>query len=241
MLLSDLSSIFTWWIVLLLIGGAFLPLTTLLFSQFLDRGYVFSKILGMLLLSYTLFLFGSLKFLPFTQTAIIVVLGGFIGLNVWILRKNKLKLRDIFRSSWKIFALEELLFLGTLTFWSYIRAHEPSIHGLEKYMDQGFVNSILRSDYFPPKDMWYTSLPINYYYFGHLVTAVLTKLSGITPFITYNLMMATLFALLFTGAFSIGINLISMVKRGVAGEGAPHRVPAGRKSTEDIGWGWSPT
>ena len=83
----------------------------------------------------------------------------------------------------------------------------PDIHGLEKFMDFGFLNSILRSDYFPPKDMWYTPLTINYYFFGHLATAVLTKLSFLPSFITFNLMIATLFTLTFSAAFSIGVNL----------------------------------
>ena len=97
--------------------------------------------------------------------------------------------------------------MAALLFWSFIRAHEPSIHGLEKFMDFGFVNSILRSDYFPPKDLWLAGESINYYYFGHLVTAVLTKFSFLKPEVTYNLMISTLFALTFTGAFSIGVNL----------------------------------
>ena len=107
----------------------------------------------------------------------------------------------------KIFLLEEAIFLGGLFLWSYVRANNPDIHGLEKFMDFGFLNSILRSNYFPPKDMWYTPLSINYYFFGHLITAVLTKLSFLPSFITYNLMLATLFTLTFTASFSIGINL----------------------------------
>jgi YYY domain-containing protein len=90
-----------------------------------------------------------------------------------------------------------------------VRAHEPSVHGLEKFMDFGFINSILRTDYFPPKDMWFTPFPINYYFFGHLCAAVLTKFSGISSNITYNLMIATIFSFTFTGAFSIIYNLLS--------------------------------
>lgn len=55
--------------------------------------------------------------------------------------------------------------------------------------------------------MWFTPFSINYYYFGHLITALLTKLSGIPSWISYNLMIATLFAFTFTLSFSIGINL----------------------------------
>jgi YYY domain-containing protein len=88
----------------------------------------------------------------------------------------------------------------------------PDIYGLEKYMDFGFINSILRSDYFPPKDMWYTPLPINYYFFGHLTTAVLTKLSQIPSYISYNLMVATIFSLTITSSFSLGLNFLEKHK-----------------------------
>jgi YYY domain-containing protein len=88
----------------------------------------------------------------------------------------------------------------------------PDIHGLEKFMDFGFLNSILRTDYFPPKDMWFAPLSINYYYFGHLVTAVITKLSFIPSFVSYNLMLATLFSFTFVASLSFGINLFDKVK-----------------------------
>ena len=103
--------------------------------------------------------------------------------------------------------LEELFFLLALFFWSWIKAHEPSLRGLEKFMDYGFMKSILESQYFPPADMWYTPLPINYYYFGHMVTAVLTKLSGLDLAYSFNLMLASLFALTLTMSFSIGVQI----------------------------------
>jgi len=79
---------------------------------------------------------------------------------------------------------------------------------LEKFMDFGFVNSILRSKYFPPADIWFAGKSINYYYFGHYVAAFLSKLSGIDSAITYNLMIGTLFAFTFTLTFSLTGNLV---------------------------------
>ncbi len=109
-----------------------------------------------------------------------------------------------------LIVIEELFFLAALLFWSFIKAHEPSIRGLEKFMDYGFMQSILNSTYFPPADMWYPPYAINYYYFGHLVTALLTKLSGMDLGITFNLMLATIFALCLTMSFSIGAQLFRM-------------------------------
>ncbi len=205
----DVNYIFSWWLVLFLIGVIFLPLTTKIFANFFDRGYIFSKILGVLIISYAVFLLGSLRLFPFTQITIITVITIILISNILLISKYPNILISL-RRSWKIFIFEEIFFLLALFSWSFIRGFEPSIHGLEKYMDFGFVNSILRTEYFPAMDIWLTPSTINYYYFGHLVTAILTKLSGTDSVITFNLMIATLFAFTFTGSFSIGANLINL-------------------------------
>lgn len=203
---QDLFFVLQWWAMFVVLGVCFLPITTLLFPRFIDKGYPFAKVFAVVTVSYTVFLLGVTRFLPFTTVTVYATLLVFLALNCYLavakrIRFNKQTLFYIF--------FEELLFLATLIFWSYVRGHQPDIHGLEKFMDFGFVNAILRSDFFPPKDMWFTPLSINYYYFGHLETAVLTRLSTITPAVTYNLMIATLFSFAATTAFSIGVNLIS--------------------------------
>jgi YYY domain-containing protein len=79
-------------------------------------------------------------------------------------------------------------------------------------MDFGFISSILKTEHLPPPDMWFAGSSINYYWFGHLWTAVLTKLSDIDPFVTYNLMLATILGLSLTSTFSISSTLIKKVK-----------------------------
>ena len=107
---------------------------------------------------------------------------------------------------------EEIFFFLALLFWSWVKAHEPSIHGLEKFMDYGFMKSILNSRYFPAPDIWYAGFPINYYYFGHTVVAVLTRLSGIELSLTFNLMLATLFAFTATMSASIAYQLLGHIE-----------------------------
>lgn len=201
---SDFIFVLRFWGVLFLIGLVFLPLTNLLFKEFRDSFYIFSKVIGVSILSYLVFLLGVLHILPFSLYSVAGILAASAVANFIIFKKTRVKLKIS-----KITILEEILFFSGIVFWSYIRAHEPSIHGLEKFMDFGFVNSILRSEYFPPKDMWFTPLPINYYYFGHLYTAVLTKLSGIPSSITYNLMISTIFSFTLAGTFSLVYNLLS--------------------------------
>lgn len=216
MALTDIFFIVQWWVLLFILGIAILPFTTLLFNSFVDRGYAFSKIFGFLILSYIVFVLGTLRAVSFTQFHIFLLLICMVLLSCiysFYIAKEKYTISSFIslcKQKWVLFLLEELVFLSCLFFWSYIRSFQPDIHGLEKYMDFGFMNSILRTDYFPAKDMWFPPFSINYYYFGHVTTAVLTKLSGIPSYISFNLMIATIFALCFSGAFSIGMNLFSL-------------------------------
>src|ERR1035437_5999967 len=208
---SDATDILKWFLVFLLVGTAFLPLTFAIFESLKDKGYIFSKIIGVAIISYFVFLMGTLRILQFSEFSVFLAVTIFFLINYGIFIAKKKHLLPMLKKNIKIFLLEEIIFLAGLSFWVYVRANSPDIHGLEKFMDFGFLNSILRSSYFPPKDMWYTPLPINYYFFGHLITAVLTKISSIPSFISFNLMIATLFALTFTTTLSLGMNLFDRV------------------------------
>lgn len=208
----DVMSVVTWWAVLLSIGAIFFPITSLLFKKFFDKGYIFSKILGLAITTYIALLVGVLHLVTFSQLSLFGILVVCALIQVFFIAKYKKNNHNTFRNIFfskiaAVILIEEVLFFVGLLFWSFIRAHQPDVHGLEKFMDFGFVNSILRSDYFPPKDMWLTPQPINYYYFGHLATAVLTKLSSLPSLITFNLMIATLFAFTLSAGFSLGGNL----------------------------------
>jgi uncharacterized membrane protein len=210
--MSDLLNMFQWWLSILLGGLVFLPLTFILFKNFRDGGYVFSKIIAIAFISYAIFIFSWLRIFPFNFLEITIVFFIFFLLNFYLAKKTNFL--GVLKKKYKLIVFEEIIFIAGLLLWSYIRGFLPDINGLEKFMDFGFVNSILRSNYFPPVDMWYSSLPINYYYFGHLVTAVLIKASIVVPPIGYNLMLATLFALTFTSIFSLVMNIFEQVKSG---------------------------
>ncbi len=203
--INEILIVLQWWFFLLLIGLSCLPLTFKIFPNFIDRGYIFSKILGIGVLSYIVFILGTFHILPFSGISVILVLAFIFAINLFLIKEFK----ETFKKISKIVIFEEIIFLAVIFLWSYVRGTSPDIHGLEKFMDFGFINSILRSSYFPPKDMWLTPHSINYYYFGHLVIAVLTNLSDIKSSIVFNLSIASIFAFTFVGSFSIGANLIS--------------------------------
>ena len=198
----------SWYFFLLLLGIVALPVTKKIFGSFFDYGYSFSKAIGLLLVSYSALILGMYHILPFSRGGLLF-LTGLLGLvGAYILRKSERDKLILPRSSLVLIIFQEILFIAALFFWVKVRGQEPSIHGLEKFMDFGFINSILRSEYFPPKDMWLAGHPINYYYFGHLTGAVLIKLSNIASNYGYNLILATLFAMGITQTFSLCFNSI---------------------------------
>ncbi|MCL5090490.1 MAG: hypothetical protein M1514_00595, partial [Patescibacteria group bacterium] len=73
-MLSDLGQIFIWWLTILITGLAFLPLTKKIFARFFDKGYLFAKVLGIMVSSYLVWLFASLKILPFYRETILLVM-----------------------------------------------------------------------------------------------------------------------------------------------------------------------
>ncbi len=201
---SDIWLVVEWWATLFLFGAFAYPLTRRLFAGWYDRGYLFAKAVGIALVTYVVYVVGSLRMLPFTSSTIWIGLAVVFGGGL-LLRKNN-GYNDYKNYKFYIFA-EELFFFSALLFWSWIKGHQPAIHDLEKFMDFGFTKSVLNSVYFPSADIWYAGGSINYYYFGHIALATLTKLSGIDLAYTFNLMLASIFAFTATMSFSIGFQI----------------------------------
>lgn len=205
------SIILIWYLVFLSLSLVFLPLGSLVFSKFFDRGYPFYKVIGLGISGYLIFFLTSFKVIHFTTPNILAILTLLLLSNYLLIKRTK-----PYFPSLKTIIMYELLFLAMLGLWSYIKGFEPSIRSLEKYMDFGFIKSILNNDFLPPQDMWYASTKtnfstINYYYFGHYLTALIIKLSQISPAIGYNLMLSSIFALGTTLSFSVGLNLFNFL------------------------------
>lgn len=212
--LSDFWLVLRWWGTLFFVGAAAYPLTKRLFSPpaggWYDEGYFFAKAVGFAAVTWVVYVVGASRMAPFTVLTVTAsVIGVFlVGIVLHKLSPGAGKEAGGWKKTLVSIGLKEGAFLLALLYWSWIKAHEPSIRGLEKFMDYGFMQSALESAYFPPVDMWYPPLPINYYYFGHLMTAMLTKLSGLDLAVTFNLMLATIFALCLTMSYSIGYQLV---------------------------------
>ena len=102
----------------------------------------------------------------------------------------------------------ELVFTVAFFAWVIVRAYMPEITATEKPMEFAFLNGVLQSDHFPPLDPWLSGYAISYYYFGYIIVAMLTLLSGVASSVAFNLAIALLFALAATGAFGLAYDLI---------------------------------
>ncbi len=209
LLKEDFSAFFKWWAVLLMLGIIFLPLTQKIFSAFHDRGYLFSKTIGLAVSGYFMWLLSSLKLMKFTSESCVVIVIICFLVNIIIYAKMKRLQDEPQPASGKLDIMieEELLFLVIFLIWTYIRGFKPEAYGTEKFMDYGFMAVMMRGEYMPPKDLWFAGSTINYYYVGQYMAVYMTKLSFVTVNVGYNLMLMTLAAFAFVLPYSLIYNV----------------------------------
>ncbi|MEE9508543.1 MAG: DUF2298 domain-containing protein, partial [Anaerolineales bacterium] len=168
-----------------------------------DRGYGLSRALGLLAAGYLLWIgasFGAIKNNLTGALCVVLLLAlvGFISA-----RSQWSSIRNWLRENIRVIITVEILFLVAFGFWSFVRANTPEIQHTEKPMELAFLNAILKSDNFPPKDPWLSDFAISYYYFGYILLAFLTRLTGVMASVAFNLGNALWFALTACGAYSI--------------------------------------
>lgn len=195
---EDFARTLIWWFGLLVLGVCCLPLGYILFSKFNDFGWMFSKSIGLALISWLMWLLASIKVMKFTQTGciisclIVLILNVVLAYFVFVKKKTR-KFNFSFKNLNAILFVE-FLFMGAFFYWVYLRGFNPSAYGTEKFMDFGFMRIMERSDYMPPEDLWFSGKSINYYYVGQFVGTFIGKLCGVSVDYGYNLFLMTIAA-----------------------------------------------
>lgn len=205
--------ILKWWLLLQVFGLVGLPIALHLLGRLPDGGYAFARPLGLLLSGYLLWMGATLGIwrngLGGTLAAMAIVL----GVGAWLCWRSGDRLNAA-RGWWQARRTQiltiELLFGIALVGWAIYKAYNPNLEtaGGEKWMEIAFVNGVLRSERFPPQDPWLSGYSISYYYFGYVLMAMITRLSGLPATVAFNLFVPTLFALTLTGAFSLAYNMV---------------------------------
>ncbi len=200
-----------WYLIIQVFGLAALPLSRALFHRLPDRGYTTSKALGLLLTAWVFWLMTSFGWTANTVGAMLVSLV-IVAVAGALLYYRVYGSETSFSPRWRVIVASEILFGLAFIGWCVVRSRMPRIQtaGGEKWMEIAFLRAILRADRFPPHDPWLSGFAISYYYFGYVMTAMVTRLSAVPPSIAFNLGSAGLFALTCTGAFGLVYNLLAV-------------------------------
>ena len=211
-----------WLFAVQLVALAALPLSYVIFRPLADRGYMFAKILGLLLVATIAWLLASYRLMDFSVLSVafaVVSVAAVSGVLFW---RKRGEMMAYLRANVRAIATVEVLFLLAFLGFMLIRLANPDLwhvwRGGEKPMDFAYLNAVTRSSFVPPYDPWYAGGYLNYYYYGQFIVATVIKLTGIVPTVAYNLAVPLIFALTVGAAYSLIYNLIAAAKRAM---GAP--------------------
>ncbi len=228
---ADWISVAIWLLAAQAIALLAFPIAFVVFRPLADKGWLFSKGLGLLIVGLLVWLLSSLELMAFTSTAVAVGMGALFVVSMALLYVKAREMRDFFREHWKTVLIAELVFLVAFTVFVAIRMANPDLwhpfRGGEKPMDMAYLNAVLKSSYMPPYDPWFGGGYINYYYWGQFLVAMLIHVTGITPEIALNLAVPMFFAMTAAFSYSVVYNLACAVKGREFAKGAVSPVVAG--------------
>ncbi len=219
--LSNAVPVLIWLLLVELLGVVTLPLADRIFHSLPDRGYMLSKTLGVLLLTWLTWMMVNLGWTLYTRAAITMALLLLTACSALIFWRRREEMLSFWTENKRLLLINEALFLAFFFGFLLIRYGNPDLWhpamGGEKPMDFAYLNAVIKSSIFPPYDPWYAGGYLNYYYFGQIIVGTLTKLTGIVPWVAYNLSIPLLAALTAMGAFSVAYNLTVSKDRARAG------------------------
>jgi len=202
--MSEAVNIVVWYLVVSLVGLTALPLAFRLFPSLPGRGIGLVQPLGLLLWGFIFWLLASLGVLQNDLggqvTAFIILLAFSI---VELRGSRKQVLLTWLRQNLRTVLTIEVIFLFVFLLWVLVRGMNPEVTYTEKPMELAFINSILRSTSFPPQDPWLSGYAISYYYFGYVIIAMMTRISGVASAAAFNLANATWLAMTAAALYSI--------------------------------------
>lgn len=200
----------SWWGLVTAAGLAALPLCWRLLGGLPDRGYTLARPVGLLLTGLVYWLLASLGFIGNSTGGMVLAWGVVlcVALALFLnMQDDSFNWRTYWRENRWVILSVEAMFLVLFFSWTVYRAYQNDTFSTEKPMEIMFISSIMRSDSFPPNDAWMAGYAISYYYFGYVMAAMLSMLSGVNSGVGFSMMLALLFGLTGQAAFGVGYNL----------------------------------
>ena len=203
----------SWLLLVLVITVAILPIALLLFHSLPDKGFLLAKPLGILMVSYIVWLLASLKVTTFSTLTIYLVIAFVASISVAVGYHQRTRLISWVRDGWRLWLLGEGIFLVAFLGFFALRLANPDLwhpwRGGEKFMELAYLMATTKSIFMPPYDPWFAEGYLNYYYFGYFIIATFIKALGMAPSVAFNLAVPLIAALTVSGAFSLVYNLVA--------------------------------
>ncbi len=202
-------TLFFWYLTLVLLGWLTFPLSYRIFSRISDRGYSFSRILGLLLWGFFFWILASLGVLQNQPGGLLFGLGILLTLSALSGWRQRREIMAWVREHQRLILTVEMVFLVGFAFMALVRVSDADATGTEKPMELAFINAILKSKTFPPHDPWLSGYAISYYHFGYVLTAMLAGITYTSGGAAFNLMLALVFAMSAAGAYGVLYNVLN--------------------------------
>lgn len=173
-----------------------LALTSRWIANF-KTAYISAKPLGLLIFGYFIWLLSSFHILDFQNTVLLWILLSFtLGTSFWFLIKNwpSSPSASWRRRIWLDILWVEASWIILYLAYLWLRSYNAEIHGTERFMDMAFFNASYMTNYFPPIDPWRAGSPINYYYYGHYLFSLVSRLARIATNFGYTYTLGIIFS-----------------------------------------------
>lgn len=206
---SPLSSYLVWYLLIAFLGWLAFPLVYYLFPSLPDHGYSLSRVFGLLVWGYIFWLFASFGIAQNDVGGLLLGLVILAGLSTWAFVNQNGEVVYWMRENRPLVLTIDLLFLLAFGLMVFFRSANPEIVGTEKPMELMFINGIMNSPTFPPRDLWLSGYSISYYHFGYVMTSMLALFTGVPATMAFNLMIALIFGLSAIVAYGILYNLLA--------------------------------
>lgn len=217
-----MTSFFSWYLLITLLGWITFPLAYRLFPALSDRGYTLSRAFGLILWGFIFWIFATLGIAQNDMGGLLLGLVIVGGLSVWSVSNLRSPISEFIKSNFKLILTTEILFIFAFGLMAFFRSANPEILGTEKPMELMFINGIMNSPSFPPRDLWLSGYSISYYYFGYVMTAMIATFTGVPATMAFNLMLALIFGLAAVGAYGVLYNLLTIRKSDEAADKKSH-------------------
>ena len=214
---SSLGAAIAWYLALLLVGAAALPLAWTLFPRLQDRGFGFARLSGLVFATYAMTVGLTFRVMTNGRAAALACLAGLALVSAVLALRERHDFMRFLREHRRALLQSEVVFASGFLLFLGLRALNPEIYWGEKPMDFSILNILVRTRSLPASDPWLAGAPLGYYTFGSEMVVFLTLLTNLSTRLTFNLAFGMLGGTILQGAFSLARNWGGRMRAGIAG------------------------